>query len=260
MEIQEFDGRQASREHRRHMIWPPWIADSYFVSIPVANYLDCESYHAEISCPSGTYLHRARLRIVNESDELSELILIEDDDKHPDRSHLHFNRRLPRHHVNDDNYYEGSLELILRPTYNNGLRSGANISVVSTAILWFLVSTVGWQAANIKWHLTHLSIGRFDTNSIVSLLLLAPTVVITLIVRQDEHHLTKEVLGRYRTRLALTGLVLFASALVIGVRVQGWHLFWTLTASSAAVTIMTLQTLMSARYSKRQVRKGSYSA
>lgn len=250
MRINSYTGHDAKHEHRKRWGWPWWVPDTYIVLVPIDSFLECRSYHTEVSCPSGLYIHKATLRLLNYDHHQRELIIIENDDSHPDRAHLHFSREVSRRQASDIDYYAGSLRLVLRPSYHNGLRSGLNMSVISVLTLWLMTFIVGWPAANFAWQPNPLHIGQFNTGSIVALLLLAPTAVIASIVRRDEHHLTKRVFGRYRMRLAMTGTFLFFSALALAVNVGGRPLFIWLLASSVISSILLAMTLLSAMYSR----------
>lgn len=245
----------------------PWWPDTYFVRVPVDDALDCKSFHAQVVVPPGVYIDRATLRLLNQGfrKNLSaktgpaEMILVEDDDRHSDQAHLHFSPRTSYRNASKEMYRNSLLQIVLRPTYHNGLRAGFHISWLTTLAVLALTFTVGWQEGGRSCELfCGATFGRTEADALVGLLLLVPTVALVATVRQDEHDLAKKVQAHYRMRLYLLTVVLFFIGLAFAIHLEGWALFRLLVAGSAVSVCSTLWTAASAGYSKFRIWKRGY--
>lgn len=132
------------------------------------------------------------------------------------------------------------------------------MSGIAVAALWTVFLNIGWYDLGG----TCRSIGcwvnmdtSFDTNSVVTVLLLAPTVAIGVIVRHEESDITKLVQQRYRFRLFLTGASLFAASSVLALEYEGVSLGVSLGLLAATSTATLPFTLASALYSRRRIRR-----
>ena len=247
------------------------VDDTYSISIPVNSLLDAKSYHAEISCPNGVYFEDSKLRVLNvtSADEgrLAEMIVVTNDECHRDRSHLYFSKALSKVGAEREDYVAGRLNIVLRPTFHNGLRSGMWISIMATATLVILILTSGLARIGVytvvedkpSKHQTAFYALRevLSVDPIVAVLLLALTVALGLIIRQREHFLTKAVYARYRARLFIITAAIFVSALVDALEVQGWVLMAVLISATLLSAASTAITIRSALYSKRRTRNRS---
>jgi hypothetical protein len=264
MRIRRYGGRQAESVYIKKWRWP-WWPDAFIVMAPVDDFLEASSFHINVRTPVGTYIDSAIFRTFRFRGPTPEAIFVEDDDYNPDRAHLHFTPSIgSEYHPADssaDDYYPGQLKLVVRPTYHSGLRAGLHISLVATAALWALALSTGWSTAGYDCRLMcGVALAeRPDINSIVSVLLLAPSLAIAVVLRQDEADFAKRVQSRYRMRLYLTGLSLFASSLGLAL-IDGGALFVTLLAGAVLSSCCFLSTAASALYSRWSVRKKSLRA
>lgn len=248
----------ATSQYKRLSRSPYWAPDTFIVTYRLADILECQSYHLEVSVPPGVYIHRANLRIPNKSRSAgdSELVIVRDDDARSEHAHLHFSRQISRRGAVDRDYSSAVLHMQLRPTYHDGLRGGLNVSAVAMATLWILFAIVGWRSAGRGClALCSQHFGELDTNSVVSLLILTPTVAIGLLVRKDEHELTKRVQGPLKLRLSLVAVVLFATALLTALNPVETTLFNILLVGATASTLLTLPTWLSASVSGRRLKR-----
>ncbi len=88
------------------------------------------------------------------------------------------------------------------------------------------------------------------TESVVAMLLLAPTAALGLLIRQNEHLLTKHIASAYRKRLGALATVTFSAATVIATGLGGWQLLAVLTAAAVAGSTLAGITWRSASHSK----------
>ena len=93
-----------------------------------------------------------------------------------------------------------------------------------------------------------------DQARFLQVLLLAPTAAIGLLIRHDEHMLTKHVGRQYRVRLGLLATVIFAASTVVAIGVDDWPVFAILLATSVAGLALAGVTAVSARRSERRVQ------
>jgi hypothetical protein len=261
-------GKKAEEVYRQLHRTRWWMPDTYCLTVPIDGYLDAMSYHAEAICPSGIYFDKARLRFLRSNGRISttpttfvpestEMIVIEDDDCHADRTHLYFSSDLSQKGSPNSDYLGGKLDLVLRPTFHNGLRSGMWFSVLSSMTLWFLFSTKGWPAEGLHCWICNVKVGSSNNDAQVAFLLLVLSVALGLLVRQEEHHLTKLIQARYRMRLFVVAVLLFSTAVAIAINLQGHGLFWDLLMTSVLVTLITVPTITSSIYSKFRISKVS---
>jgi hypothetical protein len=244
------------RDYRRAVKASWWVPDSYALSINFTGHLEAHSYHANLRCPPGVYLEKAFLRALNieggrtvrsSSGYLPhgkrELIVVTEDDIHEDRGHLYFSHFLSERDAPADDYLPADLYLMLRPSYHNGLRAGMATSVLSTASLGLLLGRL----------VTASTLGPND--STVSLLLVVLSLFVAVILRQEEHLLTKAVFSRYRVRLAVVGVAVFAVAIVVASGVAGTPRLATLAVATGLSLVTTLRTVWSGFHSRSHARR-----
>jgi len=252
---------QAKRAYVEAVRFKWWIPDTYGLALPLSGHLEAGSYHANLRCPPGVYVHKAFLRAMSVEGRLAmsltgyaparrEMIVVTEDDLHEDRGHLYFSRDLSRSRASADEFVEqASLYVVLRPTYHNGLRAGMVISVLVTLTLVFFLFrdiTTGKSVPS----------GYIGVNdSTVSLLLVVLSVFVAVVLRQEEHFLTKAVFSHYRTRLAITGVTLFVVAVSVAAGIDGWPQVGVLAAAAAVSLASTLSTIWSAFYSRKHARR-----
>lgn len=259
MRIQRHSGIDGESIFKRAWAWPFLVPDTYLVDLKVASFLECESFHFEATVPPGCYLERTRFRVLtagtDEDGPWTEMVIVDDDDHHPDRAHIHFNRMLSSTGATAAEYDpDSTVRLALRPTYHDGLRAGMHLSWLSSLLLAFLAGSIGWTHAGWDPLVTWAPVGRPDANSIVALLLLGPTFALTLAARPDEHHLTKRVHARSRARLLTTAVVVFISSLAIAIDFSGAMLFWVLAGAATIAAALASASATSALYSRARIR------
>lgn len=227
--------------------------DSYRAVVPVDQFPEAASYHLELASPKGTYIDTAQLRIVadDKDDDVMDIVIVRDDDNHPDQSHLHFNPNLMGR-GRTTRYDTGVLRVVIRPSYHNGLRAGLHVSTMATVVLILLTVSVGWTAIGVEPRLTALAP---DTNSIVSLLLLAPTLAIAAVVRQEEDEFVKLIQARYRARLAVIGVALLAAAFSLALGIDELLQALVIAGATCVAAVCWGGTALSAAYSHRRIRE-----
>lgn len=258
VEVDEYQGETAIATYREMTRTPFWTTDTFIVTYRLTDMLECESYHVDVTVPTGIYIHQADLRVPNKNQDLqeSELMVIRDDDARPDHAHLHFSRRISRRNAADRDYSSALLRLVLRPTYHDGLRAGLNVSAVATATLWILFAVVGWRSGDREClMLCSETFGDLDTNSVVSLLILTPSVAIGLLVRQNEHDLTKRIQGPLKVRLSAVAVILFVAALLTALNPLGKTLYSILLSGAILTSVLTVPTGLSAIVSALRLRE-----
>jgi hypothetical protein len=251
-------GRVARKAYRREWRWPV-LPDTFVVEIPVEDYLECASYHVQIGVATGTYIDSATMRVTSDGPTGRTVLLISEDDLQPGHAHLHFTRRISALDSSAQRRSGGVVRVVLRPTFHGALRAGLHISSAAFATLGALALTVGWRSAGLSCLgpgcAVHFAANSPDTNSVVALLLLAPTVALGVVARQEEPDLTKVVQARYRRRLYSTGAALFVAALALALRLQGYALLLILIATTCVAFVALVITGVSAGYSRRSIRR-----
>jgi hypothetical protein len=255
----------------------PWKrkahADDLYVTVPTELVRETRSYHIEFTCPPGVYVDYGVLVVVHGvradgSDAPGEMydieiLEVEDDDPHWATAHFYYNPQMSRLPSRDDEEANGILEaalcVVLRPMYHGVMRSGANVAFLTTALLVVLAFSLGYDAADYPLRL-HLPLDERDTNSLVSLLLLVPSVALAVLVRQDEHLMTKYVIDRYRLRLGILALDTFAVAILFAVGLSGAWLFWSLLTAAVVAAVCSVHVCRSAIHSRDQLRSQAFSA
>jgi hypothetical protein len=266
-------GVQAVSKYDATLRYKWWIPDTYALSLPVDRFLDATSYHAELICPPGVYFDHSFLRVANgrgqialsitgSQSEATEMILIIDDDHHPDRSHLYFSEDLSAEGIASSKKMEGSyagiLNTILRPTFHNGLRTGMWVALWSTIALGVISILSGIQAAGQSLGsvcivpITGQPSCSTGQRTVVSLLLVALSLALGSIAHQDEHFLTKRVQGAYRTRLTIVGVLLFTVAFAAAIGLGSWNFFGLDTGCFLLASFVTSVITVSALYSKQR--------
>lgn len=228
MKVARVSGRLANDTYASRMRWPWFIPDTTVVDIPLGTSARERSYHFELEAPDGVYVHSAVLRIRN---RLREFIFVEDDDVHHDRCHLHFTKSLSRRTTNPADYFPGTARVVMRPTWHNGLRVALTAQLVNLVVLAALFLIYGVSARSGTAPDFVVSRAGADTEAIVALIALAPTVAMSWIARQNEHMLTKLVQNGLRRRLTLSAILSLASAFSLAAKLEGENLYWVLLLS-----------------------------
>jgi hypothetical protein len=188
----------------------------------------------------------------------TELIIVMDDESHCDRTHLYFSSTLASDLMSKDDFIGAEVQVTLRPTYLNGLRAGTHMSGLSVVTIWALFCTLGLPSINALDPSRDLGIYvGFDSISIVAILVLGLTLPIGLLIRQDEHPLTKIIQGRFRARCFAISALMLLTALAIAVGVRQRPLYLLLLVVSIATTLLYVTTLVSALHSRAQIRRRS---
>lgn len=257
----------AGHHYERPAGWQPlwrrqFRLDDSTVTLPALLLDTAESFHLRAVCPPGLYVERATLVSTIEQEGSLEVLEILRDDGHWTEAHVSYRAAL---HSGGDPRSGGSLQegflstrkeaallLVLRPMYHGLTRTGQNVSVVTSALLWVLTFTLGWRSADWNWRLATLS-QEVATDPVVAVVLLAPTAALAMIVRQNENLMTKFVADGFRRRIGAQALLAFAAATATAVGLVGPALFWLLLTLSLTSTVLSVITLLECRHSESKV-------
>jgi hypothetical protein len=182
------------------------------------------------------------------------MIIVDDDDSHSERTHLYFSSKMLPTGMDWSNFQGAELKVRLRPTYLNGLRAGTYMSLLSLLTSWILFVMVGVPEATHVARIDFGEISKPDSISIVAILLLGLTLPIGILIRQDEHPLTKVVQGSFRARCFLISALMILTALAISLGIGGTPLYVVLLSISLLTTLLHAITLTSSLYSRHRIR------
>ena len=252
-----YAGHRVDRESEPHLWERNRHVDDWTITIPISQIQGAESVHVELVCPPGVYVDEAVLvSALRMEDGSIEILEIADDDRHWDAAHVHYSTGLLRLDATIDTtaQIDTTLLVVLRPMFHGLMHGGRNVSALAAVLLSLLAFTIGWRSAG--WDpLIPLPLRATDTtDAIVAVLLLAPTAAIGLLIRHDEHMLTKHVGRQYRVRLGLLATVIFVASTVVAIGVDDWPVFAILLATSVAGLALAGVTAVSARRSERRVQ------
>jgi hypothetical protein len=251
-------GEAKRRDSKLPEAWRiPRRIDDLAVTIPMDQIGAGASFHLNIECPPGTYFAVGRLSVTRSVGGWRQIIEIIDDDPSWQKVHMHY----PIHMDSDDDIWstksidvlEARLVLVIRPMYHGAMRAGINVLALTTMLLLVLTSVVAWPS--VDWpSLGHIPIERADTNSVVSLVLLVPTVALASLIRHDEHLFAKRVMHRYRRRLGTVAVAAFVDAILFAAGVTGAWLGVPLVVSTGLAGLVTAVSWHSGRNSRRTDR------
>ncbi|MGH8902179.1 MAG: hypothetical protein ACRDYA_10970 [Egibacteraceae bacterium] len=200
--------------------------DDWHAKFDVDQVEACHSFHFELIAPAGIrVMDNGTLTIEGQKDPVK----LKDTDPYDDRAH--FFHVISEDWVHDDVIKRSRVELVLRPM-DDGLASGLFwTAALNTAVLCILFFTTGWSATglpglNVKF--------RPDTQSIVTALLLGPTLLATFMIRDTEHVMTKRILIKPRRRVAVSGIATFVASLTFALE----------TPPSISAILLALLTLL----------------
>lgn len=173
--------------------------DDWAVIFEVEQIQDCESFHFEFVAPVGIQVRDdGKLKITTEKKEET----VSDSDLYPDRAHFFYQNS---EEGEDNAIHEARVELTLRPM-TRGVMGGLFLtSLFSMIVLLVLFLTLG-LFPNARLY-------NRDVQSIVTALLLGPTFLSSLMVRDNEHEMTKRILRNMRRRVAVGGVSTFSASL-----------------------------------------------
>lgn len=257
--VQGYAGHRSEAQPESHLWDRSFRLDDVAITVPTSQIDGAESFHVELVCPPGVYMEDAALVSTVEtggdggeprSVEIAEIL---EDDRHWDAAHVHYSARI--HQDKELVRVDSVFLVVLRPMYHGLMHAGQNLSALSAALLWILTFTIGWRAAG--WDAVVRVPFRADdtTDAVVAMLLLAPTAALGLLIRQEEHLLTKHVAAGYRRRLGALAGITFAAATVFATGLGGWQLFVILLMASIAGTVVAGITVVGARYSETRLKR-----
>ena len=174
---------------------------------------DVRDYSFEFTSPPGTYIHRAVLHYAepNDAAELTIASVI-DIDPHFDRVRFDMPVELDGTPMRAD----AIATIVLRPMTRGTTRAGAYLAATISVAAVALLLTVAWpQAVGWVWPRNLAADYDPDPSSMATLLALAPTFLITLVVRSPESIITREVITAFRARLSVQAAALYVIALTI---------------------------------------------
>lgn len=240
------------------------------ISIVAGSLGEAASYHLEVTCPAGMFIETSKLVVTrvsgDTSDEIDEAYggptvvggvevwEIDEDDPRWDTAHFYYSASYGQEEGTDPpEILESVAALILRPMYHGVLRAGTNVSILTTALLATLTLSLGWEAGGLPT-LVELPLVQRDTNSVVSLLLLVPTIALAVLLRADEPLLTKWVMSSYRQRLAVVGLANFVAAVAFAIGLDGLWLTATLVVATCVSAVYSYWNYRSGEVSRARER------
>lgn len=227
---------------------------------------ECESFHFELSVPTGVLVKNADLSVWTAAleelktwdpaeGELPPIKRVErrNDDPHHDRAHVFFDGGMLE---GDVHVLDATVEVVLRPMTIGGTRAGVLVGLLATATLVVLALTIGWVGAP-RWldgaSLVEVRYG-WQPGSVVSMLLLGPTLLAALVVQEREHLMTKRVLEGHRRRLMGHGLLTFGAAGTYALGMPDRPRWWLLVGGSLCSLLLTVAELRSYRLSRQALR------
>ncbi len=93
-----------------------------------------------------------------------------------------------------------------------------------------------------------------DASALAAVLLLGPTLLAAVIIRENEHLMTKRVLHQFRYRVAIEASTTFAAAVVYALGVPGEARWLLLMVFAVVSTATTGQTFRSYRHSQQLLK------
>lgn len=236
------------------------IPDNYRLSIPLDAILETQSYLAELSYPVGTYIERADLLISFLEDSPasgghceSKTSKIQDYDRHVDRTYLDFRTSL-LDNVTEENILSAKIDVVLRPAFHGGLRSGLWMTVFAWIVLLILLAVSGLSKFGHPQSFTASKSAVGSNNAIIALLLVTIiTTFLAAIIRPEEHLLATEVQSCYKIRLSITGTIIFFIALFYAIGLTGWIMLILLAFGVVVTSVTLIFTRKSASHSKKRI-------
>lgn len=211
------DGVSASRSTRFREYLK--TVDDWPVNFEINQVEACKDFHFELIAPPGVCVPQGTLRIETQSgtDEFP------DTDPYEDRAH--FFCVIPQGWTGDDVIRESSAELVLRPMEEGLARPLYRTSQISAVVLLIFFLSMGLTEAGLQ---ISNFIYYYDTQAVVTLLLLGPTLLTGLMIRDNEHAMTKRILKKLRLRIAVGGAATSVSSIAFALGWTGWLLFTVL--------------------------------
>ncbi|MGH8907598.1 MAG: FUSC family protein [Egibacteraceae bacterium] len=210
--------------------------DDWPITLEVDQLEACESFHFELIAPTGISVRDdGTLRIWTEKDK--DPHTFEDTDAYPDRAH--FFCTIPKEWTTRDNpIRKSSVELVLRPMNEGATKGLVWTAGISAFTIFSLFVTVGWSSVPELPRLFPEFQWRYDTQSIVAALLLGPTLLSTMMIQNNEHMMTKRILGRLRGRVLAGGIATFVASLAFALGPPPWVRFAVLALLTAVTALM----------------------
>ncbi|MGH8897429.1 MAG: hypothetical protein ACRDZ4_10495 [Egibacteraceae bacterium] len=215
------------------------LVDDNHVTFPVEQLEDSERIHVEVIAPSGTYVHKGLMTITTtrRAEDLTKerSYTREQTDPHPDRAHFYCT--VNSGWISRRTFIkEANVDLIIRPLTMGMMGAGflsCWLSLLSLAVFLF---TLGCPEILLVPEL------KEDVQSVVTVLLLGPTLLSGAIIRQGEHLMTKRMVLPLRCRLGAAGLATLIASAAFALGVVGeilCTLLKILTIISATITLGT---------------------
>lgn len=219
------------------------------VGVRIAGASECESYHLEVRPPSNTFVER--LEVTTHTIDANsmagrplgyELRWTKASTVSPPLQHAH--TYIPHY---DNGGEIGPLRpltyarIFLRPMTIGHMRAGLLASLMTTCTVGFITWLYTWRLTG--WPGFGATVSQADINSVVTVIMLGPTLLTAITVRQDEHLMTKRVATSHRFGLTIQVAIslLFAACLAIGI--VGSALGIASVAITAISTLVTLSLL-----------------
>jgi hypothetical protein len=234
-------------------IWEKSLSyDDYVLEIPIRE-MTAKSVHVNVHVPEGTFIDNGFLSVATEvDDETTEIYQVADDDVHWSAAHFLWTPRfLEGSGEANDSFVilDSRVLLILRPMYHGSLRAPTYLAATSWGTLVVLTFTIGWASAHLP-AFVHLSLGSSPDDPVTVLLLGALTVALGVMIRLDEHLMSRSVADRFRGRLGFIAFAMFVGTLAIAVGLQGKVLVGVLAASWIVSFPSLFGLIKQARYSR----------
>ena len=214
------------------------------------NPVDAKSFHLEALAPPATYIDPLRSSLVLtylEADNSVRVRQFRDGDTRPNAARFHID--VAREGLQRKYVMEAAAALVLRPAYRGVLRVAMWVSVLAMGLLGFLTVTLGWRRSG-RPALVHSNTSP-DSNALVAVLLLIPALFIAVLIRENEHPITKRVLARLRGRLSILLALILTDSFLTALVQTATLLAPSLSLFFVASLIVTVLTILSARHSRR---------
>ncbi len=236
-------------------VWEePRGLDDYVIEIPIRE-TNARSVHVNVQVPEGTFIDSGTLVVVNKNRRQPMAIYqIADDDVHWNTAHFLWPPRFASGSGHSDDVGSGFILysralLILRPMYAGSMRAPTFLAAASWGTLVILTLTIGWNSAKLPAPV-HLRLSNSPDDPVTVLLLGALTVALGVMIRFDEHPMSRAVADRFRGRLALVCFGLFVGTLAIAIGLEGRVLFGVLVVSWVIALPFLIGLVRQARYSR----------
>jgi hypothetical protein len=231
---------------------PLWMqkirVDDVTIEIEI-EHLEARSVHIFVNAPPGTYVDRRIFAVASapRSGHGFSLTQVDDDDVHWNAAHFSWsNRQLPV----PSTILDSRVLLVLRPTYHGLMRAPTVLTGLTTFVLGVLTMTTGWTSAQFPGSGSipiHSNETASEPETVILLGIL--TIALGVLIRTDEHMMTRKVANKFRTRLAGVLMMTLLTALAIAVGLTGPWLFGVFAVAFFGAFSLFLGIVRMARFS-----------